>query len=131
MKLTRELAIEVQRQKNLAAKQRRESLFFYSSAGALFVGYFIYRMGSLETEREFFYLLGMLLLARFLLPLVIAASFAIRPSGLAACPVCQKQWGLESVWSEPVASMSACGKCETKVDDASLQKAIETSDDSP
>jgi hypothetical protein len=65
------------------------------------------------------------------LPLAIAASFAARPSGLAACPVCRRPWGLESVWSEPVASMSACAKCETKVDDASLQKAIATSNGSP
>jgi hypothetical protein len=60
MKLTRELAIEIQRQKRLATKQRRESLIFYLVGISLIVVYFIYRITSLETENEFFYLLGML-----------------------------------------------------------------------
>ena len=131
MQLSRDLAIEIQRQKNLAARQRRESLVFYLLTGAVVVGYFIYRMTSLETEKEFFYLLGMLFLARLVLPFAVAGSFALRPGGLASCPVCHHPWGLESVWSEPVEAMRACDKCHLKVDNASLQAVLRGSEGSP
>ena len=128
MKLTRELAIEIQRQKTLAARQRRESLVFYILGGSAVIAYFVYRIDSSKSEKEFFYLIGMLLLARFLLPLAVAASFSMRQSGLAACPVCHDPWGLESVWSAPIDSLSECEKCQTKLDQSSLQNAIDQGD---
>ena len=131
MELNRELAIEIKRQLNLAARQRRESLILYLLGGAALAVYFLYKFTSLQSEKEFFYLLGAALVARILLPLAIATSFAARPSGLACCPVCRHSWGLESVWAPPVTTMLECEKCQTKLDERSLQEAIEPTIGSP